>query len=973
MNGKQRLRPTQRKRTMSLATWNVQGIRTKITEITREVKKLDIDITALTETKKKGVGMEDSEDFIIIHSGVPKEERAQRGVAFLIKKKYKRHITNFQAISENILKIHMSIRNRKLAIFAIYAPSEDEHVQKKEEFYEQLQAALDEVGDSREKILMGDFNARIGSKTGDKVVGPYGENTVNNNGGRLIDLCTQNQLKISNGHYRHKDIHKYTWRQPSRQLKSIIDYIITGQTTSFTTLDTRVYRGAECGSDHHLLKSRLYFPLKKQPQRIIEENEENEDEMETITENKYNIEKLQEESTRTLYQWRLEEKLQEGIYEDINELHEHIKRALHEATYEAVGTVEVGRKKSSNIWWNDSIEEEVERKKFLYLKWLNSKEQRDRQEYVNQRNEVNRLVSKSKTDTWDRKCQEIEQHIGGRRCTEAWKFINSVRKDKRQIPIKTIRGKEWEEYFKDLLTENRQMTTERIDNVCVRGENHDIPIERISKAINALKNRKASGPGGITSEMIKYGTPKLQRMITTLFNKCMDSGTVPLEWKIGYLTPIHKKGDTRIHDNYRGITVTPTFSRLYGRVIRDMIEEEYTNHEAEEQCGFRAGRSCVDNLFCLKQIIEKRLERGRDVHLLFIDLTKAYDSVPVEKLWESMEKTNICNTLIKTVKELYRDNIIKIKNSNRITKGFKPTKGLKQGCCMAPTLFKIYIEDALNKWKRKCENMGIPLNNKTIYTLQFADDQVILAQDKDDLEYMSRKIKEEYEKAGLNMNLNKTKYLCIGNETTDLELENNEQIKTCDSYKYLGVRIDKDGRDEREIRERIGQGRRAIKRLNSIWWSREISKQKKYNIYDTVVKSIVTYGSETWRCNEADRKRLNAVEMDALRRSCRISRMDRVSNETIRERMGNRETINEYIDKKQLIWFGHVKRMPEDRLPRMVLEWTPTERRKPGRPKKRWEQGIKRAMSDRNIQENLWQDRQKWRKSLEIGQRRRTL
>ena len=71
--------------------------------------------------------------------------------------------------------------------------------------------------------------------------------------------------------------------------------------------------------------------------------------------------------------------------------------------------------------------------------------------------------------------------------------------------------------------------------------------------------------------------------------------------------------------------------------------------------------------------------------------------------------------------------------------------------------------------------MGIPLENITLYTLQFADDPVVLAGDKEDLEYMTRKLKENYEKWGLDMNLNKTKYLCIGG-THNLKLDEDNEI-----------------------------------------------------------------------------------------------------------------------------------------------------------------------------------------------------
>ena len=83
--------------------------------------------------------------------------------------------------------------------------------------------------------------------------------------------------------------------------------------------------------------------------------------------------------------------------------------------------------------------------------------------------------------------------------------------------------------------------------------------------------------------------------------------------------------------------------------------------------------------------------------------------------------------------------------------------------------------------------MGIPLENTTLCTLQFADDQVVLAGDKEDLEYMTRKLKETYEKWSLDKNLNKTKYLCIGEKHSNLKLDKDSEIEFCQEYKYLAV------------------------------------------------------------------------------------------------------------------------------------------------------------------------------------------
>ncbi|XP_044755102.1 uncharacterized protein LOC123314054 [Coccinella septempunctata] len=99
--------------------------------------------------------------------------------------------------------------------------------------------------------------------------------------------------------------------------------------------------------------------------------------------------------------------------------------------------------------------------------------------------------------------------------------------------------------------------------------------------------------------------------------------------------------------------------------------------------------------------------------------------------------------------------------------------------------------------------MGIELKDNYIYTLQFADDQAILAGDQEDMEYMVRKLVEEYNEWGLTVNLEKTKYLRIGGPPGFLDLENGHRISCCRDYVYLGVRFDESGTDIGEIEKRI--------------------------------------------------------------------------------------------------------------------------------------------------------------------------
>ena len=99
-------------------------------------------------------------------------------------------------------------------------------------------------------------------------------------------------------------------------------------------------------------------------------------------------------------------------------------------------------------------------------------------------------------------------------------------------------------------------------------------------------------------------------------------------------------------------------------------------------------------------------------------------------------------------------------------------------------------------------------------------------------------------------------------------------------------------------------------------WSKDIRKEKKLNIYNALIKSSLLYGAETWRLTEYNIRWVEATEMDALRISSRISRIDRIRNVTIRQQIGLEETIIKETEQNQLTWYGHVQRMAEKDCPK---------------------------------------------------------
>jgi len=122
------------------------------------------------------------------------------------------------------------------------------------------------------------------------------------------------------------------------------------------------------------------------------------------------------------------------------------------------------------------------------------------------------------------------------------------------------------------------------------------------------------------------------------------------------------------------------------------------------------------------------------------------------------------------------------------------------------------------------------------------------------------------------MNLNKTKYLCIGETHNNLKLDKESEIEFCQEYKHLRVIFDPSGTDDKEIRSRVIQARKCVACLNGILWSKDIRNERILNIYNALIKSSLLYGSETWRLTENNKRCVEATEMDVLRRSSRISR-----------------------------------------------------------------------------------------------------
>jgi len=164
--------------------------------------------------------------------------------------------------------------------------------------------------------------------------------------------------------------------------------------------------------------------------------------------------------------------------------------------------------------------------------------------------------------------------------------------------------------------------------------------------------------------------------ILELFNNIIDKNQMPQEWETGMVINVHKKGTKSKCENYRGITLFPTAYKLFANIIRNRLNEHLEDEMVEEQCGFRKGRSCIDAVFTVQQIMEKRKEHNLPLFVLFIDYEKAYDDVSRGKLWETMDN-KIPHYLLNTIKCICRNTKTRIKFNDSISEPIYINKGVR--------------------------------------------------------------------------------------------------------------------------------------------------------------------------------------------------------------------------------------------------------------------------------------------------------
>ena len=270
-----------------------------------------------------------------------------------------------------------------------------------------------------------------------------------------------------------------------------------------------------------------------------------------------------------------------------------------------------------------------------------------------------------------------------------------------------------------------------IDNVYHKSSNHihtlhthDITVEHVTNAITHLKSEKNDNFEGLTSDNIKNGTHLLNVYISLLFSTMLSYGTAPAGLLLSTLVPQikNKRGNKCDSNNYRAIAISSIIGKLIDTVLLKLQHDNLFTDSL--QFGFKPNSSTVICTSLLRDTIEYYNDNGSDCYLLLLDASKAFDRIEYVRLFRTLSDRNMCPIVPRLLTNMYINQSFQVKWNNIISSQSHVSNGVKQGGCLSPTLFSVYLNE-LNETIRK-NNISCRYGSEYMGVFCYADDLSLL-------------------------------------------------------------------------------------------------------------------------------------------------------------------------------------------------------------------------------------------------------
>uniref|UniRef100_A0A8I6Y6K2 Reverse transcriptase domain-containing protein n=1 Tax=Hordeum vulgare subsp. vulgare TaxID=112509 RepID=A0A8I6Y6K2_HORVV len=346
----------------------------------------------------------------------------------------------------------------------------------------------------------------------------------------------------------------------------------------------------------------------------------------------------------------------------------------------------------------------------------------------------------------------------------------------------------WREYFDNLYNGEVDSSTIELDdsfddtNLCFVRR---IQACEVKEALKRMKVGKAMGPDGIPIEVWRGLGDIAIVWLTKLFNLIFRSNKMPEEWRWSILVPIFKnKGDVQSCTNYRGIKLMSHTMKLWERVIEHRLRR--LTSVTKNQFGFMPGRSTMEAIFLVRQLMERYREQNKDLHMVFIDLEKAYDKIPRNVMWWAFEKHKVPIKYITLIKDMYDNVVTSVRTSDGDTNDFPIRIGLHQGSALSPYLFDLVMDEVTRD-----------IQGDIPWCILFADDVVLVDDSRTGVNRKLEFWRRTLESKGFRLSRTKTEYMrCSFSATRHEDGEvslGGQVVPERDTFRYLGSMLQKDG------------------------------------------------------------------------------------------------------------------------------------------------------------------------------------
>ncbi|XP_018357102.1 PREDICTED: uncharacterized protein LOC108757188 [Trachymyrmex septentrionalis] len=582
-------------RDIKVGTWNVRSLYRPgaFQSMVGEVEKYGVEVVALQETRWAGEGSLNAGSYTLHYGG---SEIHSLGIGFMINRKILSAVKDIKFINERLGLLVVQGRWYKIAIINVHAPTEDKDGEIKDGFYEELEHLVDQLPNDYMKIVVGDFNAKIGKE--DIFRPTIGLESLheesNDNGVRVINFATGKNLIVKSTYFKHKNIHKQTWISPDGGTRNQIDHVLADKRRHTNVLDVRSYRGADCDSDHLFViaKIRERLSLNKTNGQLFGTKRLN---VQGLIEGENGIKYAVEVTNRLAASKEIDES-------DDNTVDKHWENVRDAIVKSAEATVGFCKRNKNKPWFDEECVKIVKVRNEARITWLaqNTKETRD--QFLKIRQEAHNMFKIKKRQYLKRKIEEIDENCKSSNVRGTYMGINNFRKgfqartemvkdeNDNLVTDTTAVLNTWKNYFDRLLNveSENDREIENFEYHTAEPRINEPTISEVESAIKKLKNHKAPGNDLIPAELIKWGGSRLieeiQKLIILIWNK----EALPEQWK-----DYDNDGDGLWMDNLR-LQLTPSSKKQGTKESNVTLNSNYTSHELSYE---RSHVSSVEDVY----------------------------------------------------------------------------------------------------------------------------------------------------------------------------------------------------------------------------------------------------------------------------------------------------------------------------------------------------------------------------------------